>query len=86
MRWIIDNIFWDTSGRPRAGLSGAVWATRKLLLAVLAAVLLTWMEWEEHHPPFIAVIALIHFVFVLAVLALGLYIAQRLRRKVSPPR
>lgn len=86
MRWMIDNIFWDSSGSPRAGLSGALWATRKLLLAVLAAALLTWMEWEEHHPPFIALIALIHFVFVLIVITLAVYIGTRLKRRISPPR
>lgn len=72
---------WDASGAAGRGFRGALWATRKLLAAVAGSALLTWWEWVEHHPPAIAVVALIHFVFVLAAIALAVYIRQWLRRR-----
>jgi hypothetical protein len=70
-RWIIDHLLWDTTGSAREGFWGGLWATRKLFLAVAGAALLTWWEWVKHHPPEIVVVALIHFVFVLAAIALA---------------
>jgi hypothetical protein len=75
-RWIIDHLLWDTAGTAREGFLGGLWAARKLLVAVAGAVLLTWREWVEHHPPEIAVVALIHFVFVLAAIALVVQIGR----------
>jgi len=77
MRWIINNLLWDTKDSTRRGLFQALWATRKLLLALVATTLLTWGEWVEHHPPDIVVVALIRFVFVLAAIAVIVFIAQR---------
>lgn len=68
--WILDHLLWDPASSLPHGFVGGVWAARKPLLAVAGSALLTWMEWEEHHPPEIALIAVIHFVFVLAVIAL----------------
>ena len=76
--WFLDHLLWDTAGSSQQGFFGALWATRKLLIAVAAATLLTWREWVEHHPPEIVIVALIHFVFVFAVIALVVYIAGRL--------
>jgi hypothetical protein len=59
-RWIIDHLLWDA---------------RKLLLAVAGSALLTYSEWVQHHPPEIALMALIHFVFVLAAIAVIVHIA-----------
>jgi hypothetical protein len=83
MRWIIDNLLWDTSGTARKGIWRALWATRKLLVAVVVAALLTWAEWVEHHPPEIALAALIHFVFVLAVIALITYVGRWFSRRAK---
>jgi hypothetical protein len=87
-RWIIDHLLWDTTGSARAGFRGGLWAARKLLAAVAGATLLTWWEWVEHHPPEIAIVALIHFVFVLAAIALCVYIWGWFKRsdKASPGR
>jgi hypothetical protein len=87
--WIFGHLLWDPAGSARAGFWGGLWATRKLLIALAAAALLTWREWVEHHPPEIAVVALIHFVFVLAVIALLVSIGQRFshrdRKSLSKP-
>jgi len=78
-RWIIGHLVWDPAGTARHGVLGALWATRKLCVAVAGAGLLTWWEWVEHHPPEIALVALIHFVFVLAVIAIAVQIGQWFR-------
>jgi hypothetical protein len=75
-RWIFDHLLWDTTSTVRQGFWGGLWATRKLLVAFAGAALLTWREWAEHKPPEIAIVALIHFVFVLAAIALLLYTGQ----------
>ena len=79
-RWIFDHLLWDPAGTARGGLRGGLWATRKLCIAIVGAALLTWLEWAEHHPPGLAVVALIHFVFVLAATALVVYAGQRFGR------
>lgn len=79
-RWLVDHVFWDTSNAAREGFRGWLAGSWKLLAAVVGAALLTWVEWEEHHPPEIAVIALIHFVFVLVAIALIVHIGQWFRR------
>jgi hypothetical protein len=75
--WIFDHLLWDTTGSGRQGFWGALWAARKLVAALALSALLTWREWVEHHPPEIVIVELIHFVFVLAVIALFVYIGQR---------
>ncbi|HVW86203.1 MAG TPA: hypothetical protein VHB50_16060 [Bryobacteraceae bacterium] len=69
MRWIVAHLFWDKTGTERTGFVRGLWATRKLSAAVLGSAVLTWWEWVKHHPPEIVVIALIHFIFVLALIA-----------------
>ena len=85
-RWFFHRILWDTAGAARAGFWEGLWATRKILVAVGGSALLTWREWIEHHPPEIAIVALIHFVLVLAAIALLVYTGQWLRHsdKKSP--
>ena len=78
-RWIVDDLLWDTSGAPREGVWRGVWAARKLLLAVALAALLTWREWVKHHPPEIAIVAVIHLVFVLIAISLVVLMWQWLR-------
>jgi hypothetical protein len=87
-RWIVENLLWDTTGSAPEGFGGALWAARKLLAAVAGATLLTWWEWVEHHPPEIAIVALIHLVFVLAAIGLCVYIWGWFSRsdKASPRR
>ncbi len=68
---------WDPPGTAGRGLRRGLWATRKLLLAFAVSTLLTWREWAEHHPPEIAIAAVIHFVFVFALIALLVYARQR---------
>jgi hypothetical protein len=88
MHWIFEHVLWDTSGAARDGFWGGIWATRKLLVALAGAALLTWREWVEHHPPEIAIVALLHFVFVFVTIALIVYSGQWFRRshKKSPSR
>jgi len=43
---------------------------RLLLIALAVSAVLDYMEWVEHHPPFMAVIAVLHFVFAWVVLAI----------------
>jgi hypothetical protein len=59
---------------------GGLWATRKLLVAVAGSALLTWWERIEHHPPDLAIVELVHFFFVFAVIALLVYIGQWRKR------
>ncbi len=74
-------MLWDTAGSSRGGFLGSLWAARKLLIAVLGSAVLTWLEWLKHHPPEIAIIAVIHFVFVLAAVAVVVWIAERFSRR-----
>jgi hypothetical protein len=80
-QWIFSHMIWDTAGAAGEGSWRTFWAVRKLLLAILGAVLLTWVEWVEHHPPEIALIAVIHFVFVFSAIGAVVYIRARLRRR-----
>jgi len=75
-RWILDNLLWDVTSRTREGFWGGLWAARKLLIAIVASVFLTGWEWVEHHPPQLAVVELIHFVFVLAAIAVVVRVGQ----------
>jgi hypothetical protein len=77
------HVLWDTSSAGREGFRGGLWAARKLLVAILGAGLLTWLEWVEHHPPAILAVAAIHFVFVLAAIALVVYLGQRFAGRSS---
>jgi hypothetical protein len=87
-RWIIDHLLWDPTGTSREGFVRALWATRKLSIAILGSALLDWREWVTHHPPEIVLIAFIHFAFVLAAIALVVRIGQWFSRsdKKSPGR
>ena len=82
-RWIFDHFLWDTGGGARRGFWAGLWATRKILIALGATALLTWREWVEHHPPEIAIVAIIHFVLVSAVMALFVYSGKRLARSAK---
>ncbi len=84
-RWVMGNLLWDTSGRGRGGVWGAVWPARKVALALAGSAVLDWMEWEEHHPPEMAVVALLHFVLVLAAIAAATPILRRLSRASKRP-
>lgn len=78
--WIFDNLLWDTTGSARSGFAGAMWATRKVLIAAAAAGFLTWREWVEYEPHQIMLAALMHFVFVLTAIGFLVYSLQRLNR------
>lgn len=80
MRWIIDHVLWETRPTEHEGFRRWLWATWKLSAAVVVSALLTWSEWVEHHPPAIALIALIHFVFVLLAIAIVDHIWRWLSR------
>lgn len=79
--WTFSHMLWDAGDNPRQGFLGALWALRKLLVALAASIVLTWREWVEHHPPEIALIATMHFVFVFALIVLLGDCAQRIRKK-----
>jgi hypothetical protein len=83
--WIFDHLLWDTSGTARDGLWGGLWAARKLLVAMAGAAWLTWQEGVKHHPPEIVIVALIHFIFVLAAMALLVYLWQFFSRWNNGP-
>ena len=78
--WIFDNLLWDTTGSARSGFAGAMWATRKVLIAAAAAGFLTWREWVEYEPHQIMLAALMHFAFVLTAIGFLVYSLQRLGR------
>jgi hypothetical protein len=78
--WIFDHLLWDTGGSVQSGFWAGLWGTRKLLLALVGSTLLTWLEWVEHHPPDIVIVAVIHFVFVLFAIALLVYIGHWFNR------
>jgi len=80
-QWIVDHLLWDAGGAGRTGFWGGLWATRKLLLALAVSAVLTWREWVEHHPPEIAIVAVMHFMIVLVVIALLVYLAQWFSRR-----
>ena len=84
MRWILDHMLWDTAGAAGSGFWPGLWATRKLLIAFVGSAVLTWWEWVEHHPPDILIVALVHFVFVFAVIALLVYVGLWFRTRKSP--
>ena len=50
---------------------------RILLTALVVSALLDYMEWVEHHPPVMAVIIVLHFVFVWVVLAIIMLLWRR---------
>jgi hypothetical protein len=78
--WVVDRILWDKSGKPLQGFWGAPRALRKVLIALLVSAVMTWKEWVTRHPPEIALIAVLHFVFALVAVALLVYVWQFLRR------
>ncbi len=84
MRWILDHMLWDTAGAASRGFWRGLWATRKLLLALVGSGVLTWREWVEHHPPEIVIVELIHFFFVFAVIALLVYAGLWFRTRKAP--
>src|SRR5947209_7252113 len=87
-RWITDHLLWEMTGTAREGFWGWLLVRWKLFVAVAGAALLTWWEWVEHHPPEIALVALLHFVFLLVAIALIVHIARWVSRndKKSPSR
>jgi hypothetical protein len=80
-RWIIDHLLWDLTDSAREGFWGGLWAMRKIFLAIAGAILLTWVEWRLHHPPEIALVALIHFVFVFSAIGVFVYVRGWFRRR-----
>src|SRR5882724_9475122 len=79
--WVVDHVLWDDSARSPQGLWGAFWALRKVLMALLVSAVMTWQEWVKHHPPEIAIIAVIHFGFVLVAVALLVYAGHYFPRR-----
>lgn len=51
-----------------------------LFAALALSILLDLMEWKEHHPPAIAIVALLHFVFAFAVISGIAWIWRRFKR------
>lgn len=78
--WIFHHLLWDPAGTERKGFWRALWAMRKLLIALAGSAALDWMEWVEHHPPEMAIVLVVHFVFVLAAIGLVVYFRQRVSR------
>lgn len=74
--WIVRHLLWDESGPAQKSLSGRLLAKWRLWAAVVGSAVLTWAEWVKNRPPEIAVVALIHFVFVLVVIAILVHIGR----------
>ena len=55
----------------------ALVSPRILLTALVVSVVLDYMEWVEHHPPVMAVIIVLHFVFVWVVLSIIMLLWRR---------
>jgi len=53
---------------------------RLLLIALAVSAVLDYTEWVEHHPPVMAVIAVLHFVFAWVVLAIAMLAWRRFSR------
>ncbi len=83
-RWIFDHMLWDTAGTAGAGFWPGLWATRKLLLALVGSAVLTGWEWVERHPPDMAIVAIVHFVFVFTLIALLVVVGLWFRGRRSP--
>jgi hypothetical protein len=82
--WIVEYLLWDRSPAMQPGFRGGLWATRKLVIALAVAGVLTWREWVEHRPPEIVIVALLHFLFVFFLTGLLVFAGQWLRqRKLS---
>lgn len=75
-RWIVDPIVGDTTDIARRGFWGRLRAEWKFFAAVAVTALLTWREWVDHHPPEIALAALIHFVFAWLAVAIAVHTAR----------
>lgn len=86
MRWIVDHLLWDTSGGAYNGFLGWLWPARKLVLAVAVSAVLTWIEWVEHHPPAIVIVAVLHFVFVSLAIAIFVGVRSLFGRAKKSPR
>lgn len=56
---------------------------RKLFAALAVSGVLDVMEWKEHHPPFIAVVCLLHLVVVWLVIVAVVFIGQFSRSRKS---
>ena len=82
-RWIFNHLLWDTTGAVPRGFWRGLGGTRKRLIALAVSAALDWMYWVEHHPANMALIAVIHFVFVLAAIALWVYVWQSVSRRKS---
>jgi len=50
------------------------------LIALAVSAVLDYTEWVEHHPPVMAVIAVLHFVFAWVVLAIAMLAWRRFSR------
>lgn len=50
---------------------------RTLLIALAISAVLDYIEWVEHHPPAIAVIVVLHFLFAWVVVAIVAYAWRR---------
>jgi NhaP-type Na+/H+ or K+/H+ antiporter len=74
--WIRKNLLWDDSATRREGFWSGLWAARRLFAILVVTAVLTWREWVEHHPPEIAIVALLHFLFVFVVVALFILVMQ----------
>ena len=77
MRRMVSFFLWDPS-TARAGTAEWWRAKWRFFAALAGSLVLTAIEWVEHHPPEIAIVAVIHFVFVLVAIALVYQAVRRL--------
>lgn len=79
-RRMFDAVAWD--GPPTTDDSlGRIVALRRPLIALVASTWLTVMEWRINRPPEIALIAVLHFVVVLLVIALVVHFFRWIARR-----
>jgi hypothetical protein len=72
--WIFDHLLWTRLAQS-ARDSARIVADTETLPGSCGSVLAV-REWVEHHRPEIAIVALIHFVFVLTAMSLLVYTGQ----------
>ena len=76
---MIDPVLADTADIAHLGFWGSLRVKWKFVGVLAGTALLTWQEWTAHHPPDMALIALIHFVFIWILVAIAVHIVRWLR-------
>ncbi|HEX6465331.1 MAG TPA: hypothetical protein VFZ98_12790 [Vicinamibacterales bacterium] len=61
----------------------SLWSPRIALIALAVSLVLDYMEWVEHHPPVMALIVVLHFLFAWVSLAVVVWMWRRFSTRFS---